>query len=63
MSEGLQKSVRSFLIGLAGVSLTYVSQWATGTDWGSLNAVIIPAVSMLVDLLRRQIPVEVVNPK
>lgn len=54
----MSKTLRSFLIGAAGALIVFIPQWASSHDFGPWNAIIVPAVAMLVDLLRRSIPVE-----
>ncbi len=63
MSESIAKTIRSLLIGLAGAALTYAGVWITGhsDQFGSASVWIVPLLSSLVDLLRRQVPVEAVS--
>lgn len=62
MSDSIARTIRSFCIGLAGAAISYFSVWVSGHDFGSATVWIVPLAGMLVDLLRRQIPVSAINP-
>lgn len=64
MSEAIQKTLRSLGIGIAGAALAQAAVWLTGhsADFGTAAVWVVPLLSSLVDLLRRQLPVESINP-
>lgn len=48
-----KKLLRNLLVVAAGAVLTYLSQWVSGTDFGSWNGIIVPLVAGLIDAARK----------
>lgn len=61
----VKKLVRNLLIVAAGAVLTYLGQWATNTDFGAYNGIIVPLVAGAIDTARKwltnQTPVDTEN--
>ena len=49
----LTKVGKGVLVALAGATLTYLTEWAANTDFGSYTPVIVAALSILTNVVRK----------
>jgi hypothetical protein len=49
----LTKVGKGVLVALAGATLTYLTEWAASTDFGSYTPVIVATLSILANVVRK----------
>ena len=49
----LTKVGKGVLVALAGATLTYLTEWASSTDFGSWTPVVVAGLSILTNIVRK----------